>query len=58
MDDMHLRAPYVCVITSPNLTGKGGPEALYRYDGVVLDFAPAVLATARSMSSGGACPRG
>jgi len=56
MDDVHLRAPYVCVISSPNLTGQGGPEARYRYDGVVLDFPPAVLATARSMSSGGGVP--
>ena len=56
MGDVHLRAPYVCVISSPNLTGKGGPDARYRYDGVVLDFAPAVLATARSMSSGGGVP--
>jgi len=56
MDDVHLRAPYVCVISSPNLTGQGGPEARYRYDGVVLDFPPAVLATARSMSSGRGVP--
>jgi hypothetical protein len=39
------------------MTGQGGPDARYRYDGVVLDFAPAVLATARSMSSGGGVPR-
>ena len=56
MDDVHLRAPYVCVISSPNLMGQGGPDARYRYDGVVLNFAPAVLATARSMSSGGGVP--